>query len=161
MADGRFKAGQTAEYMGKEFSLELLRDTFEYKNGELIWKAPPSNHLNLLGKSAGSVTPKGYVKIQFLGKPYKRHQLIYFYHHGKFARPLCDHINRNRSDDRIENLRELTVAQNNRNNTKVSVRKTRNGKYQARLSQKVIGTFDTIEDATQACLERKNIEWLL
>ena len=145
--------------MSEGFSLRRLRKTFEYRDGELIWRVPPENHKGLAGKSAGNITPKGYMKIQFLGKSYKRHQLVYFYHYGRFPRPVCDHINRNRADDRIENLRELTIEQNNRNNTKLSIRKTPNGRYQARLSQKTLGTFNTLEEAKLACLEGKRKEW--
>lgn len=154
-----FKAGRTADYINNKLDVKLLRDTFLYDSGELFWLIPPLNHLNLINKSAGSLTPKGYVKIQFLGKPYKRHQLVWFYHYGRFPSPVCDHINRKRGDDRIENLREVTITENARNHSKISVRSMPSGRFQARLSQRVIGTFDTFEQAKKAYINERRISW--
>jgi hypothetical protein len=45
------------------------------------------------------------------GVVYTLHRLIFIYHHG-YAPKIIDHINNDRSDNRIENLREATQQQN-------------------------------------------------
>lgn len=46
---------------------------------------------------------------------YYAHRLAWFYVHGKWPKLYIDHINRNKSDNRICNLREATAAQNAQN----------------------------------------------
>lgn len=104
---------------------------------------------------------KGYWYIQFNGKKYRRSHLVFLYHHGRLPKPVCDHKNRKRDDDRVENLRELTLVDNNRNHSRISVRTTANGRFQARLAQRVIGTFDTIEEAKEAYLRERSKVWSL
>jgi hypothetical protein len=66
------------------------------------------------GSIAGTRHVNGYTHIQLNKKIYKAHRLAWLYVHGYF--PECiDHINNDRDDNRIENLREATVTQNNHN----------------------------------------------
>jgi len=53
---------------------------------------------------AGSVE-RGYVRIQAGGKLHRAHRLAWLYVHGEWPSSELDHINRNRADNRIENLR--------------------------------------------------------
>ena len=47
---------------------------------------------------------KGYISIQFNRIKYQRSRLVYYYFNNKWPEQQCDHINRIKTDDRIENL---------------------------------------------------------
>lgn len=96
---------------------QMIADCFEYKDGLLYWKGiSHPNKQYLLKKPAGSIHKTGYRHITWLGKPQKAHRLIFMLHHG-YMPPEVDHINGNRADNRIENLRAANRSENqcNRN----------------------------------------------
>ena len=66
------------------------------------------------GAIAGSVND-GYVCIQIGKKSYKAHRLAFLYMTGSMPVNQVDHINRIRSDNRWENLRDVTHAENQHN----------------------------------------------
>lgn len=57
----------------------------------------------------------GHRRIQLDGILYYAHRLAWFFVNEKWPDEQIDHINRNRDDNRIDNLREATHAQNTRN----------------------------------------------
>ena len=138
-------------------------------NGKLWWKAfavDPSRHnRKRVGTEAGTLDPNGYIYIQINGKRYAAHQIVWAMTYGYWV--SLDHINGIRSDNRIENLREATQAEQCQNRIKgqnksskymgVSYRK--NGKWlaQIRLNRKLyrLGLFDTEEKAYEAYLKTK------
>jgi hypothetical protein len=69
--------------------------------------------------SNGSFDAYGYLIIKIKGNQYKAHRLAWFLYYGEFPKHNIDHINHNRADNRIINLRDVTQAENNKNNTKV------------------------------------------
>ena len=95
-----------------------------------------------------------------------KHRLVYKVHNPDWdieyssTNNQIDHINGNRHDNRIENLRLVTNQQNQWNQTRAKGCALRpNGKYQAyiRVDDKLIylGTYDTEDEAHQAYLEAK------
>jgi HNH endonuclease/AP2 domain len=88
---------------------ELIRETFDYQDGKLIWKK--SKKTDVVGKVAGAVGGRGYVDIKINGKIHKAHRLIYILHHGH-APEMIDHRDCDKTNNRIENLRPATVSQN-------------------------------------------------
>lgn len=68
--------------------------------------------------SFGHLDKDGYLIIKIKKKAYKAHRLVYAYFNGKFPAHEIDHINRIRTDNRIENLRDVTRAENVKNTTK-------------------------------------------
>lgn len=70
-----------------------------------------SAHPHRVGAVVGSVS-RGYILIGLLGKLYKAHRLAWLYVYGTWPKDQIDHINRNRSDNRIANLRDVTNQQN-------------------------------------------------
>ena len=66
-----------------------------------------------IGDVAGTTSHhKGYVYIKIDGKQYAAHRLAWLYVYGELPKDQIDHINRNRSDNRIQNLRHANNAQN-------------------------------------------------
>jgi hypothetical protein len=96
---------------------QLVADYFDHKDGHLYWKkVMHPNKQYLVGQEAGSIHQTGYRHVTWMGKPHKVHRLIYLLEHGYLPKEI-DHINGDRSDNRIENLRPATRSENqcNRN----------------------------------------------
>ena len=91
---------------------EILKEIFDYQDGYLIWKKKISKKV-VVGRKAG-YDRKGYVNIGVLSKEYPAHSLIYLWHFGEYPK-VVDHINRDKKDNRIENLRKATFQQNSAN----------------------------------------------
>jgi len=83
----------------------------------------------VLGKQAGT-NNHDYITITYNYTPYLAHRLAWFFVYGVWPKDMIDHINRVKSDNRIENLREAD-NQINQRNAKVSSRNTsgRRGVY--------------------------------
>ena len=56
-----------------------------------------------------------YRQVAFMGKTYQAHRLAWFYVHGVFPCGQIDHINRNKSDNRLVNLRDCSISENKQN----------------------------------------------
>ena len=95
--------------------LQLL---FSYRDGKLFWNKTVSN--KKAGSRAGKLNKqRGYRYVGYRGRHYLEHRVIYKLVHGHCPRYL-DHVNRNRSDNRIENLRQTTHSANHYNKQKVA-----------------------------------------
>jgi hypothetical protein len=94
-----------------------VTDCFEYRDGYLYWKGVSHpNKQHMMDKPAGSIHKTGYRHITWRGKVHKSHRLIFMLHYG-YLPPEVDHINGDRANNRIENLRPATRSENqcNRN----------------------------------------------
>jgi hypothetical protein len=145
----------------RDLTVDLLNHLFEYdkETGNLIWKRQQSNRI-VAGDIAGSLC-RGYVYVGINGKKHRAHRIIFLMHKGYLPKTI-DHINGDRADNRIENLRAVTANQNqhnrkiNSNNTSgykgVCWDKARNKwKSQVRLEGKLIniGHYDNVEEAAE------------
>jgi hypothetical protein len=94
-------------------------DLFDYEDGNLYWRLPKANHINV-GDLAGYINSDGYVIIGLKYRYYGAHRIIFLREHGWLPK-IVDHVDGNRSNNKIENLRGATRAQNAAN-TKKSTR---------------------------------------
>jgi len=142
-------------------SQKKLQELFDYRDGELYWKERISRYSIDLSKPAGCIEKNGYRRIQIEGKIYRAHRLVWKYHYGKDPKEFIDHIDGNKTNNNIENLREATNQQNLFNtgpskNNKLGIKGvSKNGnKYVARIEingkSKYLGMFNTIEEARLA-----------
>lgn len=140
---------------------EILKEYFDYNEGCLVWKKN-TTFRNHIGKKAGVVAKNGYIYIGILGNKALAHRLIWLYHYGEWPVEI-DHIDRNRTNNRIENLRIVDRQQNNFNcgvskNNKSGVNgvswHSQSKKWRAYImldyKQIALGLFDTIEEAAKA-----------
>lgn len=104
------------EYPTQEQIKKLL--DYDAETGIFVWKERNNKAFNThyAGKVAGRFDKKGYVSIDV--KPVKvhclAHRLAWIYVHGVNPTEL-DHINKDKSDNRISNLREVEHINNSRN----------------------------------------------
>lgn len=90
-----------------------LKELLQYKDGNLYWKVKPSKK-TIIGDKAGTKHCAGYIHITINKKKYLAHRLVFLMHHG-FVPEFIDHIDGNRANNNIENLRSVTKSQNNMN----------------------------------------------
>ena len=130
---------------------EVLR--YEPESGKFFWLVQPGKRSDLLGKHAGTAHNRGYRAIVIDGVKYAEHRLAWFYVYGEFPKEQLDHINRNRTDNRITNLREATRSQNmaNSNSKKNKLKGAFWNKQTQRWMALInLGSFDTAEEAHAA-----------
>jgi hypothetical protein len=96
-----------------KLTTEEIKHLFDYKDGVLYWKISPARNTSA-GARAGTSKGRRYESISIKGKTYTTHRLIWLWHDMPCA-VLLDHINNNRFDNRIENLRAATASQNQHN----------------------------------------------
>lgn len=92
-------------------SKDVLHNLFEYRDGNLYHKISHSGVR--AGQLAGS-HKSTYAVVKISNNQYKLHRVIFMMHHGYCAENI-DHINGDKHDNRIENLRTATVAENRQN----------------------------------------------
>ena len=102
-----------------ELSQEFLKEHLEYRDGHLWWIKPTARRVSI-GDRFGSYHSNGYRVGRLKNKPHYEHRLIWLYHRGIWPKGHIDHINNIRDDNRIENLREATIQQNQFNKKSVS-----------------------------------------
>lgn len=113
-----------------------------------------------VGQKAGSLKKDGYIHVKFRGVEYYAHRLAWLITYGEFPE-LLDHIDRDRSNNRLSNLRSATHAQNAANSA--ARRDSRSGVKGVRANRnrwiasisiggqyKHLGSFATIEEASAA-----------
>lgn len=143
-----------------EAEIRWVRESLTYcsETGQLRWKERFSNRVpkDLLIVSKDG---QGYIRLShiFNGKKrtFKAHRIGWFLHYG-YQPVMLDHINQNKSDNRIINLRECEMTKNLGNQKPKNilgikgVRKLPSGKYQARCFKVYLGVFDDPIDAARA-----------
>jgi hypothetical protein len=141
-------------------NINELKSLFRYNpdTGEIFWIAKGKGKIKK--KAAGSKLHSGYTGICIGKKRVLAHRIAWALHHDKWPEQFIDHINGEKSDNRIVNLRECTLLQNGKNCKKKSNntsghtgvyfdKSTNNWKASIKVNWKNIslGRFANIEDA--------------
>jgi hypothetical protein len=141
--------------------------TYDEKNGLLLRNLKRGK--GLPGKPSLCKDKDGYHVVGIDNKNYRTHRVIWLYVYGEFPEGYLDHINRIRTDNRIENLREADYSKNgyNTKTPKANTTGVKNvqwikhmNKYQVRLRANnqnlVIGHFADLELAELVAIEARN-----
>ena len=88
------------------------------ETGIIIWKNKGKFHKYLNGSEVGSLDGDGYLRTKINGHRVGVHQLMCLLSYGYFPTEEIDHINHNRSDNRLSNLRFVRGSENQRNKSK-------------------------------------------
>ena len=130
-----------------------------------FWYDPATGFLyrKSTNRPFGTLDRKGYLRGLVKGTSFFAHRLVWLYNFGEWPAQTLDHVNHNKADNRLCNLRPASFSQNNRN---VKIRRTNtsgvNGVWQYKRSKnwgawvvfegckQLFGTFKTIEEATIA-----------
>lgn len=154
--------------MSETLKPERLRELLDYdaETGRFVWRPRGEKYWDnrYAGKAAGRPHPDGYIAIKVDKRSYFAHRLAWLYVSGSWPADKIeiDHKNRNRSDNRITNLRLATPSQNRVNSWRrpnlSGVRGVRwlkgAAKWQALIwpkgKSKSLGLFDDIERARAA-----------
>ena len=97
-------------------SVETLHRYFTYADGKIYWRLPPSPKVRA-GDEAKSKCTSGYLRVWLLGKMFRVHRVVFAMNRGRWPVGYLDHCDGDKTNNRIENLRECTSQQNNRNRT--------------------------------------------
>lgn len=157
------------------FSAAVLRSLLacDPERGELVWQPRSASMFETsravsrwnacyAGKPAfDTMEQKGYKSGKLSGKRLKAHRVIWAWVHDEWPDEI-DHINGDKTDNRISNLRGVDHAENSRNrklysnntNGSIGVFQRPSGRWGAHINadgkRVVIGTFDTKELAAEA-----------
>lgn len=97
---------------------ELCHKYFEYKEGVLYRKyvecESKTYNTKYAGKATGNLDRNGHLRLSLNNQRYAVHRVIFLMFHGYLPEEV-DHKNNIRTDNRIENLRAATTAQNRQN----------------------------------------------
>lgn len=151
---------------------DLVRSILDYcpETGKFIWRVRSDVrkewNTKHAGKEAGTLDPAGYIRIKIYDQRVMAHRLAWLHYHGEYPAEDIDHINLDRSDNRISNLRAATRSENHRNrrvysHSKLGIKgvKLIKGKYYAARigigsgKMKHIGCYASAEEARAAYLK--------
>lgn len=150
-------------------SLDRLRELFTYDPDTGVLTRRITRAANAkAGDVVGSVDGKGYLHVNIDDKFIRVHRICFFMHYGWLPQ-LLDHVNRDKQDNRIVNLRPATEKQNhgnismnrrNKSGFRGVSQNSSSGKWHAQLKingkQTYLGRFDTPEEAYE-CYRRAAI----
>jgi hypothetical protein len=101
---------------GPPLTQALLRTLIHYDpiSGRVTRLRRTANR-HQVGEYVGALNSRGYLQATFFSIKRPVHRLIWFWLYGHWPSGDIDHINRNRQDNRLCNLREVTRSENNHN----------------------------------------------
>ena len=147
--------------VSEELTPQKLRQLLDYnpETGVFVWKKTLSSK-KINGNPAGKINSRGYHSIKINRKDYLAHRLAWLFVYDEFPKKFIDHINGNRLDNRICNLRNADYLVNARNRTTAKGFSKYGNKFRARIivNNKFInlGTFDSEQEANLAFISAKN-----
>lgn len=140
---------------------------YDAETGVFVWLERIGR--SVVGEKAGSKQSCGYWQIWIDGEPYLAHRLALFYVYGCWPKNDVDHINGVRTDNRLQNLREVDRGLNMQNQRRarsdnstgflgvVPNRKRFSAQIRTEGKTRCLGTYDTPEQAHDAYVKAKRV----
>lgn len=155
-------------YFSTDLTQSFLKEILSYDKNTGIFKWIKRISLGThVGDIAGC--DAGYIKIGIQGFSYPAHCLAWLYVYGEWPKGFIDHKDHNKGNNRLSNLRDVTISGNQQNRIRarkdnkvgllgVSIQK-KTGKYQAQIKKNnksiFLGIYSTPEEAHNAYIEAK------
>lgn len=144
-----------------DMTQQSLLDLFEYRDGNLVNRTTRSNR-SLAGAVAGCINSQGYIAVRVSGRLYRAHRMVWIMHNGPIEDGmLIDHIDGDRKNNKIENLRLVTDQENmyNRKNVDGYTYSKKIKRYVAEIwnsgKRHYLGCFKTEAEARNAYVSAK------
>ena len=102
--------------MNEVIALMKERLNYDPETGKLTYSRKAKGNKRE-GDKVGCIDRHGYIKVMFQGKMYFAHRIAWMLFYGAEPPELIDHINADKLDNRISNLRACTKPQNSANTT--------------------------------------------
>lgn len=140
----------------------IWSEIFEYKEGKLFWKINSGNNM-VKCKAAGSITKDGYYRLKYKGKKYFNHRIIFEMHNG-YLPDIIDHIDQNKLNNNLDNLRVANRSLNmlNRGYSKKSNLpkgiSASGNRYIVHLCGKYLGSYKYLESAIEVRNQSEQIK---
>lgn len=151
----------------REVTREQLCEALDYdpESGVFRWKTGRQRP----GAITGTLGRRGYIVVDFRRLKFYAHRLAWLFVYGRWPDGLIDHINGDKTDNRIGNLREASAEVNMQNirrayrNSKSGLlgASFRNGRWHAKIRvdgvDRLLGKFATAEEAHAAYVTAKRL----
>ena len=133
---------------------ENVKDLFDYRDGKLIRK-----HGRYAGVVKGIKTQAGYLMLKSKATMYYYHRVVWLWHNGEWPKDQIDHIDQDKTNNNIENLRDVTQSVNNYNRPMMSDNRSgtngvswRKGRQRwiVYMGKEYVGSFAQFDDAVAA-----------
>jgi hypothetical protein len=142
----------------KDLTAATVRERLNYdqRTGQFTWRK--TNRRGWVGMRAGKISKFGYVVIKIEGKFWYAHRLAWLHHYGEHPRHTIDHLNFDKADNRIANLRDVPAMENwlrkKRGTKRGCITTTRHNTFKVEISRAgrlhYVGTFKSKPAADQA-----------
>ena len=152
-----------------ELTAFVLQETLDYlpDSGLFVWKIDAARNVKAGSVARAGSRPGCHIQIKIRGRLYYAHRLAWLHTHGEWPKHFIDHIDGDKSNNRLANLRDVSRSVNGQNQRK-AMRDNKSGmlgvsvigaRFRALIvvegMQRYLGTYDDAKTAHAVYLAEK------